>query len=44
MTLPEFEAARLLLAEERIGVPLRASQRAEDAQIARTKAAIRGSR
>lgn len=45
MTWAEFSAARQLLAEERLGAPLRAQQRneieREDAQVEATKAAIR---
>jgi len=44
MNWAEFMGARQLLAEERIGTLLRQVQHDEDVQIARTKAAIRGSR
>lgn len=41
MTYRQFVAARRLIAEERYGAPLRAGQRAEDAQAAASIAAIR---
>ena len=41
MTWAQFYAARQLIAEERYGAPLRASQRAEQEQVEATKAAIR---
>jgi hypothetical protein len=37
----EFMSARHLAAEERVGVPHRAVQRAEKAEIEQTKAALR---
>lgn len=41
MTWAEFAAARQVLAEERIGTAIRTAQRAEEAQVEATKAAIR---
>lgn len=45
MTWEEFAAARLLLAEETLGGPLRAAQRSEqareDAEFENTKAALK---
>jgi hypothetical protein len=41
MTWSEYERAALLLAEERVGAFLRAGERAEDAQVARTTQLIR---
>jgi len=41
MSLVDFEAARLQLAEEFIGGPARHAQRVEDAAIAASKDAIR---
>ena len=41
MTWAQFYAARQLIAEERYGAPLRASQREEIAKVEATKAAIR---
>lgn len=41
MTWDEFMAARLLLAEEQVGVHERIQQRAEQAQVDDTKALIR---
>ena len=39
MTFEEFEAARLLIAEETFGPMLRASQRAEDEKVSRLRKA-----
>jgi hypothetical protein len=41
MTWAQYAAARQLLAEEKLGAPMRAQQRAEDEQVEATKAAIR---
>lgn len=41
MTWEDFAAARQVLAEERIGSAIRTAQRAEDAKVEATKAAIR---
>jgi hypothetical protein len=41
MTWADFAAARQVLAEERIGSAIRTAQRAEDAKVEATKAAIR---
>lgn len=41
MTYQQFVMARLLIAEERFGAPVRSHQRAEDAKVEATKAAIR---
>ena len=41
MTWSEYMAARLLLAEERVGTAVRAAQRAEDAIVARSVEEVR---
>ncbi len=41
MTWAQYVAARQLLAEERMGARVRDAQRAEQAQVDETKAAIR---
>jgi hypothetical protein len=44
MTWSDYQAALLLLAEERIGSRLRAGQRAEDAAVARSFAGLKKDR
>lgn len=41
MTWSEYTRARQLLAEEQVGVPHRAAIEAEEAEFARSKAALR---
>lgn len=40
MTFPRFALARQLIAEERVGVPVREQGRAEDAAFKRSSAAL----
>lgn len=42
MTMPDFRCALLLLAEERVGTRVRQSGRHEQAQLAESMGALRG--